>query len=76
MCVSVDAGLGTDNLMKVKCDHQGQMLPDALDDALSLAKEQGKVRACLIGVTQLARCPAVVTVTFSWESSLSWHQHD
>lgn len=38
------AGLGTENLIKVQCNEVGQMLPAALERALTLAKEQGKVR--------------------------------
>ena len=38
------AGLGTENLVKVECNAVGQMLPEALDQALVSAKEQGKVR--------------------------------
>lgn len=38
------AGLGTDNLVKVQCNDKGEMLPQALDQALVTAKEQGKVR--------------------------------
>ena len=38
------AGLGTENLIKVECNAVGQMLPEALDQALVSAKEQGKVR--------------------------------
>ncbi|KAL3149142.1 hypothetical protein ABBQ32_001977 [Trebouxia sp. C0010 RCD-2024] len=36
-------GLGTDNLIKVECNDVGQMLPEALDQALATAREQGKV---------------------------------
>lgn len=38
------AGLGTDNLIKVECDATGCMLPEALDQALTAAKKEGKVR--------------------------------
>ena len=38
------AGLGTENLIHVRCNEVGQMLPAALEQALVLAKEQGKVR--------------------------------
>lgn len=38
------AGLGTDNLVKVQCNDRGEMLPQALDQALVIAQEQGKVR--------------------------------
>ena len=41
---AASAGLGTDNLVKVQCNDQGQMLPHALDQALVTAQEQGKVR--------------------------------
>ena len=37
------AGLGTDNLIKVECNDVGQMLPNALEQALVLVREQGKV---------------------------------
>ena len=42
--MAAPAGLGTDNLVKVQCNDQGQMLPQALDQALVTAQEQGKVR--------------------------------
>ena len=42
--MAVSAGLGTDNLVKVQCNDEGQMLPQALDQALVTAQEQGKVR--------------------------------
>jgi glutamate/tyrosine decarboxylase-like PLP-dependent enzyme len=35
-------GLGFDNLVTVPCDHKGQMLPDALEEAIRTTKSQGK----------------------------------
>jgi glutamate/tyrosine decarboxylase-like PLP-dependent enzyme len=37
-------GLGTDNLVAVATDAQGQMLPHALEEAVAAALKQGKVR--------------------------------
>lgn len=45
--MAVSAGLGTDNLVKVQCNDEGQMLPQALDQALVTAQEQGKVRVII-----------------------------
>ena len=42
--MAASAGLGTDNLVKVQCNDEGQMLPQALDQAFVTAQEQGKVR--------------------------------
>ncbi|KAI8498905.1 hypothetical protein Bbelb_233580 [Branchiostoma belcheri] len=36
-------GIGTDNVIKVKCDERGQMLPEELDKAIEDAKSQGSV---------------------------------
>ncbi|XP_078613588.1 cysteine sulfinic acid decarboxylase-like isoform X1 [Branchiostoma floridae x Branchiostoma japonicum] len=40
-------GIGTDNVIKVKCDERGQMLPEELDRAIEDAKSQGSVPFCV-----------------------------
>ncbi|XP_035693949.1 acidic amino acid decarboxylase GADL1-like [Branchiostoma floridae] len=40
-------GIGTDNVIKVKCDERGQMLPEELDKAIEDAKSQGSVPFCV-----------------------------
>lgn len=57
------AGLGTENLIKVSCNAVGQMLPDALEQALVAAKEQGKVRMAKgSAFTQMNHDPFAVSV--------------